>query len=183
MTNVHTYYQKIVSVEGDRICYMQEKTPDGTHAQTLDYPDVGDKLELCDIDSLRLIDTFTVTDVRTMPDEWMCRVELDHALPANSMGLILSNITWVPKTEIGGCSASSHNARSLLIKSRDVLIEGNSFLQFDFNSKILSFHKVQYNLQESKLHRLCCFLICFLLQFSYLQRLLCFLHQALQVLI
>lgn len=127
MTNVHTYYQKIVSVEGDKICYMQEKTPDGTHAQTLDYPDVGDKLELCDIDSLRLIDTFTVTDVRTMPDEWMCRVELDHALPANSMGLILSNITWVPKTEIVGCSASSHNARSLLIKSRDVLIEGNSF--------------------------------------------------------
>lgn len=127
MTNVHTYYQKIVSVEGDRVCYMQEKTPDGTHAQTLDYPDVGDKLELCDIDSLRLIDTFTVTDVRTMRDEWMCRVELDHALPENAEGLILSNVTWVPKTEIVGCSATCHNARSLLVKSRDVLLEGNLF--------------------------------------------------------
>ena len=127
MTNVHTYYQKIVSVEGDRVCYMQEKTPDGTHAQTLDYPDVGDILELCSIDSLNLIDTYTVKDVFTMHDEWMCRVELDHALPENALGLILSNVTRVPKTEIVGCTATSHNARSLLIKSRDVLIEDNTF--------------------------------------------------------
>lgn len=126
MTNVHTYYQKIVRIEGDKVCYMQEKTPDGTHAQTLDYPDVGDCLELYDVDSLNLVDTFTVTDVRPMPDEWMCRVELDHALPKNALGLILSNVTWVPKTEIVGCNISSHNARSLLIKSRDVLIEGNT---------------------------------------------------------
>ncbi len=127
MTNVHTYYQKIVSKEGDSVCYMQEKTPDGTHAQTLDYPDVGDTLELCDSDSLSLIDTFIVTDVRPMPDEWMCRVKLDHALPENAAGLILSNVTWVPKTKIVGCRASSHNARSLLVKSRDVLLEGNTF--------------------------------------------------------
>ena len=127
MTNVHTYYQKIVSVEGDRVCYIQEKTPDGTHAQTLDYPDVGDSLELCDIDSLKLIDTFTVVDVRPMHDEWMCRVELDHALPEGALGMIMSDVTWVPKTEIIGCSATSHNARSLLVKSRDVLLEGNTF--------------------------------------------------------
>ena len=127
MTNVHTYYQAIVSVEGDRVCYMQEKTPDGTHSQTLDYPDVGDTLELTSIDTQELIDTYTVVSCRPMPSEWMCRVELDHPLPKKTERLVLSNVTWVPKTEITGCTATSHNARSLLIKSRDVLIEGNTF--------------------------------------------------------
>lgn len=125
--NVHAYYHKIVSRESDCVCMMQEKTPDGTHAQTLDYPDVGDCLELTDRETMALIDTYTVVDCTPMPDEWMCRVVLDHALPDDTETLVLADVTRLPNVEIIGCHANCHHARSILIKSRNVLIERNTF--------------------------------------------------------
>lgn len=125
--NVHNYYHEIVERHGDRVCCMQEKTPDGTHAQSLDYPDVGDCLELTSRQTMELIDTFRVVSCTPMPSEWMCRVELDHALPECTDGLVLSDVTRLPRLEVVGCHALCHHARSILVKTRDVLIEGNTF--------------------------------------------------------
>lgn len=125
--NVHNYYHAIVSREADNICCMQEKTPDGTHAQSLDYPDEGDTLELTNRLTMELIDTFRVVSCTPMADDWMCRVELDHALPECTDGLLLSDVTRLPRLEVVGCHALCHHARSILIKTRDVLIEGNTF--------------------------------------------------------
>lgn len=125
--NVHNYYHKIISRESDNICCMQEKTPDGTHAQSLDYPDVGDFLELTSRQTMELIDTFRVVSCTPIESEWMCRVELDHALPECTEELVLADVTRLPRLEVVGCHALCHHARSILIKTRSVLIEGNTF--------------------------------------------------------
>ncbi len=126
-TNVHGYYHEVVRRESGHICWIQEKTPSGTHAQTLDYPDVGDTLELVEYDTLQLVDTFIVKACKPMPGDWMCQLELDHDLPENTEGLMLTDVTRLPYVEIVGCTASRHFARSVLIKTRGALIEGNTF--------------------------------------------------------
>ncbi len=125
--NVHAYYHDIIERVSPCECYMQEKTPDGTHAQSLDYPDVGDCLELTDRQNMKLVDTFTVLECEPLPGEWKCRVVLDRPLPDNTDGLVLADVTRLPKLEVVGCHARTHFARSILIKTRDVLIEDNHF--------------------------------------------------------
>ncbi len=125
--NVHAYYHAIVRRDAPNICYLQEKTPDGTHSQTLDYPDVGDLMELSSMDTLATLDTYKVIEVVPMPDEWMCKVVLDHDLPEITEGLAMADITRLPDVEITGCYAAEHFARSILIKTRSAIIEGNIF--------------------------------------------------------
>ncbi len=123
--NVHGYFHAVVKRDAPNICYLQEKTPDGTHSQSLDYPDVGDLMELTSHSTLEVLDTLKVVAVETMPDEWMCRVTFDHDLPEDTTGLMLADITRLPEVEVLGCSAAEHFARSILIKSRKALIENN----------------------------------------------------------
>lgn len=126
-TNIHGYFHDIIKRDSPCVCYMQEKTPDGTHAQTLDYPDVGDVLELTVRDTLEIKDRYKVVKCEPMPEEWMCKVTLDHDLPDNTEGFLLADITRLPEVEIVGCSASTHYARSILLKCRKALVEGNTF--------------------------------------------------------
>ena len=126
-TNVHGYYQAVVGRESDTTVYLQEKTPDGTHAQSLDYPDPGDLMELTSHDSLRTAGTFRVLSCEPMPEEWMCLVTFEKPLPQDTEGWMLADITRMPRLEIVGCTAGSHFARSVLVKTRSALIEGNTF--------------------------------------------------------
>lgn len=125
--NVHGYFQQVIRRESPTVCWIQEKTPDGTHAQTLDYPDAGDLLELTDHATLQTSDTFRVLSTEPDPARWMCRVTLDHPLPEQTDGWMLADVTRLPRVEIVGCHASAHFARSVLIKTRDALVEGNTF--------------------------------------------------------
>lgn len=131
LTNVHAYYHAIIGREAPNVCLMQEKTPDGTHAQTLDYPDVGDTLELTDVETLQTVDSFRVTACDPMPEKWMSRVTLDHPLPENTEHLVLSDVTRLPELEVIGCYSAHHYARGVLIKCRHARIEDNLF--FDVN--------------------------------------------------
>lgn len=126
-TNVHGYYQAVVGVCGGNTYLTQEKTPDGTHAQTLDYPDIGDTVEVSRIDSMEVVDTLTVVGCTSLPDAWMCRVTFDHALPEDTDGLILADVTRLPRVEFVDCDVSHHFARSVLLKNRDSLVENCTF--------------------------------------------------------
>ncbi len=126
-TNVHGYYQEAVKRESDTVVWLREKTPDGTHAQSLDYPDPGDLMELTSHDTLETKETFRVTDCTPVPEEWMCRVTFDRPLPENLDGWMFADVTRLPRLEVVGCSASSHFARSILVKTRSAWIEGNTF--------------------------------------------------------
>ena len=126
-TNIHGYFQEVVEREAPAIGWIREKTPDGTHAQTLDYPDAGDMLELTSHASLQTVDSFRVLESTPDPENWRCRVVLDHPLPEDTEGWMLADVTRLPRVEIIGCHASSHYARSVLVKVREALIEGNTF--------------------------------------------------------
>lgn len=137
-TNVHGYYQKIIERVWPRICYIQEKTPDGTHAQTLDYPDVGDILELSDFRTLKTIDSFKVVDVESLPNEWKCKVTLDHDLPDNTKNTVMCDVTRLPEVEIRGCYAANHYARGAMIKTRCAIIEQNVFCNIDSTAIVVA---------------------------------------------
>ena len=126
-TNVHSYYQAIIERGEGNTCVMQEKTPDGTHAQTLDYPDIGDTLELTNRKTLRTVGHYTVTDCVPMHDDWKCQVTLDKPLPDDTEDLVFSDITRLPRVELVNCTATRHFARSILLKNRDALIENCTF--------------------------------------------------------
>lgn len=128
-TNIHSYYQAIIErlQEEGNTYIMQEKTPDGTHAQTLDYPDIGDTLELTNRNTLRTVGHYTVVDCVPMHDEWKCQVTLDHPLPEDTEDLVLSDVTRLPHVELVNCTATRHFARSILLKNRSALIENCTF--------------------------------------------------------
>ena len=126
-TNVHSYYQAIINREDECTCIMQEKTPDGTHAQSLDYPDIGDTLELTNRNTLQTVGHYTVVDCVPLHDEWKCKVTLDRPLPTDTQDLVLSDITRLPRVELVNCIATRHFARSILLKNRDALVEGCTF--------------------------------------------------------
>ncbi len=126
-TNIHSYYQAIIAKEEGNTYTLQEKTPDGTHAQTLDYPDIGDTLELTNRKTLQTIGHYTVTACTPMHDEWMCKVTLDRPLPNNTDDCVMSDITRLPHVELVGCTASRHFARSILLKNRSALVENCTF--------------------------------------------------------
>ena len=126
-TNVHGYYQAVVKKESPTVAFLREKTPDGTHAQTLDYPDPGDQMELTDYKTLAVTDVYTVVKSEPDPAQRTCRVEFDRDLPKDLDGKMLADVTRLPRLEVIGCRASNHFARSVLIKTRDALIEGNTF--------------------------------------------------------
>lgn len=126
-SNVHGYFQEIIERISARECIMMEKTPGGTHAQTLDYPDIGDILELTDMDSLCVREKYTVLECEPMPEKWCTRIVLDKDIPEETNRLAFIDITRLPHLEIIGCNASKHIARGILIKTRSALIEGNTF--------------------------------------------------------
>lgn len=127
-TNIHGYYQTIVQVieetqHGVKI-KLRVDAPTGTHAQVLDYPDVGDELELVEQDTLKPVQTFKVTSVQAFPQDWYCLVTLDGRLPKDFNRYMLADITRMPRVIIRN-SRFINNAGRILIKSRNVLIENN----------------------------------------------------------
>ncbi len=126
-TNIHSYYQEILAKKEESTYIIQEKTPDGTHAQTLDYPDIGDILELTNRKTLQTIGHYTVIACTPLHDEWMCKVTLDRSLPDDTNDLVLSDITRLPHVELVNCTASRHFARSILLKNRSALVENCTF--------------------------------------------------------
>lgn len=126
-TNVHSYYQIAVRKTGERSCIIRENTPDGTHSQSIDYPDVGDVMELSEFRTLRSLGEYKVKKVKLLYSEHCCEITLDRPIPEKTDGLVLSDITRLPHLKITGCSCRNHYARGILIKCRSGEIEDNSF--------------------------------------------------------
>ena len=122
-TNIHNYYYSISKGNQAGTYDLVVRAPTGTHAQVLDYPDVGDRLELVEKSSLALVKTYVVKGRNNFPSKWRTQVELDEPLPPNLEKYYLIDSTRLPRVEIIGCSILSHLARGMLIKTRNVRIE------------------------------------------------------------
>lgn len=124
--NIHNYYHTVTPID-KYTCFIHTDAVDGTHAQSLDYPDTGDILELTDRASLEVRQTYTVLECEPDYMEYRTRIRLDKPLPENAEKYFLADVTRLPRLEVIGCNARNHFARSILVKTRDVLLEGNTF--------------------------------------------------------
>lgn len=126
-TNIHAYYQIVEKNLGNCTYRIRENTPDGTHSQSLDYPDVGDILELSEYTTLKTVGEYRAIKTEPLPSEHCCDITLDRPLPENTDGFVLSDITRLPNVEITGCICKNHFARGILIKCRNSVLNNNEF--------------------------------------------------------
>jgi lysophospholipase L1-like esterase len=124
--NVHNYYYSIAAAK--RRGHYSLTVPVNVHAGVLDYPDVGDSLDLVSAGSLEPVKSVVVKSVAPNPQQMRTEVEIDGDLPEDLSQYYLINTTRLPKVEIVGNSFLSHRARSILVKTRNVLIERNLFI-------------------------------------------------------
>jgi hypothetical protein len=123
--NVHNYYYTLKNVRGNRCSAVLEEAD--AHAQVLDYPDVGDTLELTRADSLAPVRTYCVLAVENDPEGWKTSLTLDAELPGDTSELYLVNLTRLPRLTFRGCHVKNHLARAVLIKTRHALVEHCTF--------------------------------------------------------
>lgn len=129
--NVHTYYHSITKKLSANRCEIRLEAPTGTHSQTLDYPDAGDTLELTAAETLNVERTYIVKNVIPHFEEFYSEVEVDGELPDNFDDYFLADVTRLPRLEFIRCFVKNHFARSVLVKTRNVLIEGCTFIDAD----------------------------------------------------
>jgi hypothetical protein len=127
-TNVHNYYYTVTGVNNGKYI-TRVNAPTGTHAQILDYPDIGDKMELVNKSTLLKVMEVVVIDVDTFPKKWETYLKLDKVLPSNIEDYLLINITRLPQLHMEGCTLLSNLARGILIKTRDVIIENCTIIE------------------------------------------------------
>jgi hypothetical protein len=125
-TNIHNYYWSAARID-NKIRYLLT-LPVRTHAAVLDYPDIGDHLEVLHTKSLEPVGSVVVTSVALHVQEMQVEVELAGDLPPDLEQYYLSDVTRLPKVDIVGNTFLSCRCRGVLIKSRNVLIEQNRFL-------------------------------------------------------
>ena len=123
--NVHNYYYTILNGRGHS-CEITVEDADA-HAQVLDYPDVSDTLELVEIETLSPVREYKVIAVENFKAQWKSKIALDADLPEDNSSYYLVNVTRLPKLKFTGCHVRNHLSRGVLIKTRDVLVEGCTF--------------------------------------------------------
>jgi len=124
-TNVHTYYTNIIDTLGENTCMLYLGR--GTHSQYLDEPQVGDVMAIVDKTTLKETGYVTIDRFWTYPEESKVKIEYDGKLPSDYKNYFLINITASPSLQFVNCHVKSHRARSVLVKTRKVLIEGCTF--------------------------------------------------------
>ncbi len=153
--NVHTYYYTPERVS-DRVVRLRVEAPTGTHTQSLDRPEAGDRLELVDFGTLLPEKVYKALSVTVDAEDWSCDVEVDADLPESFEGYLICDPDAVPEVEVVNCHAYNHWARSILIKSRRCLIENCTVMNvFDVAVKVAAeaWWKEGINMDEVTIRR------------------------------
>lgn len=124
-TNIHNYYWSVAQA-GNKGRYLLTLSAN-THAGVLDYPDIGARLEVLRAKSLDPVGSVTVTSVTPNIKKMQVEVQLAGDLPRDLEQYFLSDVTRLPKVEFVGNTVLSCRCRGTLIKTRNVLIEGNRY--------------------------------------------------------
>lgn len=126
-TNVHTYYSHVISQEASNLCEYDLGDNNVTHSLYLDEPEVGDVMAIVERNTLKEIGYIRVNRFWSYPKEVKVKIEFDGELPKNKDTYFLVNISATPSLKFVNCTVKSHRARSVLVKTRKVLIEGCTF--------------------------------------------------------
>jgi polygalacturonase len=122
-TNMHGYYHKITNDMGNNTYEIKLEDRWSTHACVLDFPDVGNTIEIVKKSTLEVIDSLTVLEVDTFPKQWRSVLKLSGKLPDNYEDYFFIDVTRLPRLEFVNTYVGSHLARAVLVKTRNVLIE------------------------------------------------------------
>ena len=125
--NIHTFYHTVERT-GEKTCMTHLQSPTRTHSQTADYPDEGDVLELTDMNSLRVAEIYRVKSCKRGNTLWESELILDKALPEDCTGMAFANATQSARLEFVNNFCRSHLARSILVKTKQALVEGNTVM-------------------------------------------------------
>lgn len=128
-TNIHNYYYSIYPLAGKTKSVEIAIEQADLHALSLDFPNVGDTLLLANRYTLEPIDQFRVVNFDTSRADWRVTVELNKAFTYDKDQYFMTNITRRPSVEIVNNTVRSHLARAYLIKSKNVVIRGNTIQQ------------------------------------------------------
>lgn len=126
-TNVHTYYTTIANNSTNGYCYIMVDRNNYTHSTYLDEPREGDILALVDKTTLEEVGYIRVRRFWGYPLQYKVKIEYDGQLPQETDNYKLINISMIPRLEFVNCIIRSHRARSVLVKTRKVLIKNNHF--------------------------------------------------------
>lgn len=124
--NIHNYYWSAEPAgPGNRYAISM---PMNQHASLPDYPDIGDTLDILHATTLDPVGSVTVRSVSVDAPRNRVEVELSEALPTDLASYYLSDVTRLPKVEFVGNTVMNCRCRGTLIKTRNVLIEGNRYI-------------------------------------------------------
>ncbi len=121
--NIHTFYHDLTIVEGNEI---KGRVTVPTHSLKLDYPDIGNEMELVDKDTLEPKRIWKVLNIEKTKDEYIATLDSPIAKEAEEK-CFLANLTRSPSVTIENCTFMNHWARSVLLKCRNALIENCLF--------------------------------------------------------
>ncbi|MBN1864381.1 MAG: right-handed parallel beta-helix repeat-containing protein [Victivallales bacterium] len=120
--NVHAMYHIVENI--------LEPTVLETHCRNdwIIEPEPGHVLELTDRKTLLPYATRKVVRVEVNLKEGRHRITLDAPVPPElQVGHVLVNVDWAPLVRVRNNIMRSHRARGVLIQSRDVVVENNTF--------------------------------------------------------
>ena len=125
-TNIHNYYWHIKPDASDLSRIEVRVEGADLHAQSLDYPLVGDTLILLHRRTMQEVGRYVTRSCDIDADSWRVDVTLDHPLPsADCQQLLMYNYSRFPHVEITDNVDDYNNGRAFLLKARDVVVRGN----------------------------------------------------------
>lgn len=126
-TNVHGFYTDIVEKLSGNRARIRITRQFETHSVKRDLPRVGDTLAVIRRETLEETAYVRVTGVEPDPKSYDCMVAYEGVLPDDFKNYTVFDITACPALEFVNCTARSHRARSVLIKTRKALVENCVF--------------------------------------------------------
>lgn len=126
-TNIHNYYYRIYPRD-ERNVEIRIENAD-LHAQSLDYPEVGDSMIVIDRRNMAEAGRFKVREVKTSEADWQVVIGLDRPLGDIDLEhMVMTNLTRFPRVKILNNTVNSHLARAFLVKAPNVTIAHNSII-------------------------------------------------------
>ena len=121
-TNLHNYYYHVERIPEDPAsAYLKVEVT--THSQLQDSPEEGDMMEIVDLASMNVITSRKVLKVENDIEALRSFVTFDSPLPKFEGEIAAINVSALPSLVMRGCHISTHRARGVLIKTRNVLVE------------------------------------------------------------
>lgn len=126
-TNIHNYYYRIYPRD-ERNVEIRIENAD-LHAQSLDYPEVGDSMIVIDRRNMAEAGRFKVREVKTSEADWQVVIGFDRQLGDIDLEhMVMTNLTRFPRVKILNNTVNSHLARAFLVKAPNVTIAHNSII-------------------------------------------------------